>query len=309
MLKASPPHDSDHSAGTPTAPLLNNPQEPQDSAAVELGPPPDPGAFARMNTAAMRGAFLIGELFVPEQVRLFYSHIDRAVIGAAVPGGKALLLPSCRELAAEYFTQRRELGLINIGGSGLVRIDRREFHLEKKESLYIGRGHCEISFASDDPENPAQFYFVSYPAHTDYPCAKIDHARTESTELGSTAGSNRRTIHKVIHPAGVASCQLTMGYTELAEGSVWNTMPAHTHLRRSEIYLYFDLPGDGVVVHCLGEPRETRHIVVRDRQAVLSPPWSLHFGVGTTNYSFIWSMGGENQDFADMDMVAMKSLM
>jgi len=298
------------------APLPRNSRRPAGSFfesspinVFEMRDLPGPAGFSNMNTAEMRATFLFEDLFVPGRIKLFGCHVDRAIIGAAVPGRKDIMLPSHKELAAEYFTQRREIGVVNIGGSGHIFIGSSQFALDSLEAAYIGKGNPEISFSSDDPAKPAQFYFVSYPAHTAYPCAKIDKALIESTECGSVAGSNCRTIRKLIHPAGVASCQLVMGHTQLAEGSVWNTMPAHTHHRRSEIYLYFDLPKDGIVVHCLGEPRETRHLMVRDRQAVLSPSWSLHTGVGTTNYSFIWSMGGENQDFADMDAVPMEELM
>ena len=245
-----------------------------------------------MSTSELRAAFLIENLFVPGEITMLCCQSDRAIIGAAVPGRESIALPNPRELSAEYFTQRRELGIVNIGRGGRVRIGANEIPLDEREAIYIGRGNPDISFSSNDPANSAQFYFVSYPAHATYPCVKIDKAAMESTDRGSAAGSNRRTINKFIHPAGVASCQLTMGLTRLAEGSVWNTMPAHTHGRRSEIYLYFDLPKDGIVVHCMGEPKETRHIIMRDRQVVLSPSWSLHFGAGTTNYSFIWAMGG-----------------
>jgi 4-deoxy-L-threo-5-hexosulose-uronate ketol-isomerase len=281
----------------------------QPDTALELRDLPGPGEFSRMETAELRAAFLIEDLFVPGEIRMLCCQSDRAIIGAAVPGRKALALANPRELAAAYFTQRRELGVVNIGHQGIVRIGPNEIILDGREAVYIGRENPDIRFSSNDPANPAQFYFMSYPAHATYPCAKIDEARMESTECGSAAGANRRTIRKLIHPAGVASCQLTMGLTRLAEGSVWNTMPPHTHGRRSEIYLYFDLPKDGVVVHCMGKPQETRHIIVRDRQVVLSPSWSLHFGAGTTNYSFIWSMGGENQEFTDMDAVLMEELM
>ena len=270
--------------------------------------PPDPGTFSRMNTAEIRKAFLIDELFVPGQVRYIHAGADRAVVGAALPGEIPLRLESCPELGAAYFTERRELGVINIGGPGRIRIGGHETSLEPKEALYVGRGNPEIAFSSVEPRNPAAFYFVSYPAHAVHPCARAGAGDIQSTGLGSCTGSNRRTIHKVIHPEGIQSCQLTMGFTELAEGSVWNTMPAHTHRRRSEIYLYFDLPDDGVVVHCMGEPQGTRHLIVRNRQAVISPPWSIHFGAGTTNYSFVWAMGGENQEFADVDVVPMEVL-
>ncbi len=275
----------------------------------EMRHPPDPAAAARMSTAELREAFLLEELFVPGRVRYVYSQIDRAVIGAAVPGGEPVRLETCKELAAEYFTQRRELGVINIGGAGKVRVGTLGFELSNKEALYIGKGNPEVSFYSADAGNPAQFYFISYPAHAGHPCVKAGKAQAQSLAMGSAAEANRRAIHRLIQPGIIQTCQLTMGFTELAEGSVWNTMPAHTHGRRSEIYLYFDLPQNGIVVHCMGQPQETRHIVVRDRQAIISPNWSVHFGAGTSNYSFVWAMGGENQEFADMDMVPMKGLM
>jgi len=275
---------------------------------VETRHPPDPASFAHMSSAELRGAFLVEGLFLAGKVNLVYSHVDRAVIGGAVPGNDSIMLESFRELAADYFTQRRELGVINIGGAGMVRIGSEEFSLANKEALYIGRENREVRFSSFDSTNPAQFFFVSYPAHAVYPCTKIDRAHVKAEELGTAAQANRRTINRLIIPASVASCQLTMGFTELAPGSVWNTMPAHTHARRSEIYLYFDLPEDGIVFHCMGLPRETRHLLVRNRQAVISPGWSTHFGVGTTNYSFVWAMGGENQEFSDMDMIPMKEL-
>lgn len=275
---------------------------------VEMRHPPDPASAARMSTMELREAFLVEHLFVPGTVKYVYSRIDRAVIGAAVPVGETIKLESCRELAAEYFTQRRELGVINIGGAGRIRAGVQEFELSNKEALYIGKGNREIALSSSDSGNPAQFYFVSYPAHAEHPCAKAGKAQAQSLELGSAAEGNRRTIHRLIQPGALQSCQLTMGFTELAAGSVWNTMPVHTHSRRSEIYLYFDLIESGIVVHCMGEPRETRHLLVRDRQAVLSPDWSVHFGAGTSNYSFVWAMGGENQDFADQDMVPMNEL-
>jgi 4-deoxy-L-threo-5-hexosulose-uronate ketol-isomerase len=270
---------------------------------------PGPAGFSNMKTAEMRAAFLIEDLFIPGEIRMVCWNIDRAVIGAAVPGSKTISLPSCKELAAEYFTQRRELGVVNIGGPGLVRVSGQEFSLAKKEALYIGKENREIRFSSSDFRSPAQFYFVSYPAHAVHPCAKVGRAQAKSAELGNAAAANKRTIYRLINPEGVASCQLTMGFTELAPGSVWNTMPPHTHTRRSEIYLYLDLPEDALVVHCMGLPQETRNLMVRDRQVVVSPSWSMHFGVGTTNYSFVWAMGGENQEFSDMDVVPINTLL
>jgi 4-deoxy-L-threo-5-hexosulose-uronate ketol-isomerase len=267
--------------------------------------PPDPETFSRMTTAEMRRAFLVTDLFAPGSIQYRMTHADRAVIGTAVPTGAPLVLESCRELAAEYFAARREIGILNLGGEGRVAADGKEVCVRNQEGLYIGRGTRNISFLSTDAARPAQFYFVSYPAHTQLPTVKIEREQTVSTAMGSLASANRRTIHKLIHPGGVPACQLTMGFTVLEEGSVWNTMPAHTHARRSEIYLYFDLEADCLVVHSMGEPQETRHLIVRDRQVVVSPSWSVHFGAGTGRYSFVWSMGGENQEFADMDAIPM----
>jgi 4-deoxy-L-threo-5-hexosulose-uronate ketol-isomerase len=270
--------------------------------------PPDPATFARMTTAEMRQAFLLEDLFEPGSLRFYYSYVDRAVIGGAVPGREALVLQTCKELAAEYFTQRRELGVINIGGPGSIRVGKQEFPVDRKAGLYIGRGNPEVGFSSSDPGNPAQFYFVSYPAHTAHLCAKAGKGQAESSDLGNAEHANRRTIHRLIPTSGIKSCQLSLGFTEIATGSVWNTMPAHTHPRRSEIYMYFDLPAGEVVIHSMGEPTETRHLVIRNRQVVVSPSWSIHAGVGTTNYTFVWAMGGENQEFSDMDMAPMETL-
>lgn len=272
-----------------------------DSRILEL---PDPAGFARLNSAGIRAAMLVQDLFVPGRTQLHCSNLDRAVVGAAIPTTSPLVLPNPAGLAAEFLTQRREVGVINIGGAGEIDADGQRFAVANREALYIGKGKRSIVFSSLDSRQPAQFYLVSYPAHAAYPCVKIGRSEAESQELGSLSSANRRTIHRLIRPGAVASCQLVMGYTELAEGCVWNTMPAHTHARRSEIYLYFDLPQNQIVLHCAGEPRETRHIVVRDRQAVLSPAWSLHCGAGTASYSFVWSMGGENQEFGDMDAVS-----
>jgi 4-deoxy-L-threo-5-hexosulose-uronate ketol-isomerase len=270
---------------------------------------PDPERFSRMNTDEMRRAFLITDLFIPGRVQYRMTHTDRAVIGAAVPTVTPLILESCRELAAEYFAERREIGIFNIGGEGRIAVDREDVCVGNTEGLYIGRGTQDISFRSSDPARPAQFYFVSYPAHSRYPSVKVGKEQIVSTALGTQALANRRTIHKLIHPGAVPTSQLTMGYTVLEDGSVWNTMPAHTHARRTEIYLYFDLPADGIVVHSMGEPHETRHLMVRNHQIVVSPNWSVHFGAGTTRYSFVWSMGGENQEFSDMDAIPMDKLL
>jgi len=269
---------------------------------------PDPARFERMNTRETRENFLIGNLFPPDEFALVYSHTDRAIVGSAVPDHQTLKLESKDELRAEYFCQRREIGVLNIGGDGLIAVDGTEFPMARHDALYIGRGSREIFFKNTDPAKPAQFYFISYPAHAQYPTTHAKVAAAEPVALGSDGECNRRTIYKYIHPGGIKSCQLVMGFTVLAEGSVWNTMTAHTHERRSEIYLYFDLLADSAVFHLMGRPDETRHIIVRDRQAVLSPSWSIHAGAGTTNYSFIWAMGGENQEFSDMDCVSVEDM-
>jgi 4-deoxy-L-threo-5-hexosulose-uronate ketol-isomerase len=238
-----------------------------------------------------------------------YTDIDRSIVGSAVPVKKTLKLEAGKkEMAAEYFNERRETGIINIGGDGVVVADGTEYRLAPSDGLYVGRGTRNIEFKSTDSAVPAMFYFVSFPAHTAHPTVHTKQSEVEASRLGSASEANRRTIYRYVHPRGIRSCQLVMGLTVLEDGSVWNTMPVHTHQRRSEIYLYFGLSPDAAVVHLLGEPTETRHIIVRDRQAVISPSWSIHSGVATRNYSFIWGMGGENQVFEDMDGVPMETL-
>jgi 4-deoxy-L-threo-5-hexosulose-uronate ketol-isomerase len=270
--------------------------------------PPDPKSFERMNTAEIRQSFLVDDLFLPGELKLVYSHVDRMVIGSAVPTGTLLLLEAGPELAADYFAQRREIGAINVGGQGSIRVDGQDYTMTNRDVLYIGLGSREVEFSSADANNPARFYLVSLPAHTSYPTQLAKQEEAEPVRLGSQAESNQRVIYKCIHPQGIPSCQLVMGFTELAEGSVWNTMAAHTHERRSEVYMYFDLPGDAVVFHLMGQGHETRHVVVRNAQAVISPSWSLHAGAGTRNYTFVWAMGGENQEFSDMDAIGMDEL-
>ncbi len=276
---------------------------------MEVRYTPDPESVKRMTTQEVRKTFLVDSLFGSGALQMIYTDVDRAIIGSAVPTRTALkLLSSKKEMASEYFTERRELGIINIGGDGIVKADGKEYSLSCKDALYIGRGTNEIEFKSVKPKEPAAFYFVSYPAHQNLPTTKAAFADAEHNPLGNAKDANKRTINKFIHPDGIKSCQLVMGLTELEEGSVWNTMPVHTHQRRTEVYMYFNLPQDALLFHLLGEPGETRHIVIRDRQAVVSPSWSIHSGVATQKYSFIWAMGGENQAFDDMDWVAMKSL-
>lgn len=269
---------------------------------------PDPVRAARMSTAELRESFLVEGLFAPGQLRLVYTFLDRMVIGSAVPTHQRLELVGGQELASDYFAQRRELGVLNLGPPGSVIADGQQYMLPTRDGLYIGRGTREIAFESAQAEDPARFYLVSLPAHAHYPTTPIQPGQADTVELGSVEGASRRTIHKYIRPGGVRSCQLVMGIATLARGNVWNTMPTHTHLRRVEAYLYFDLPPSSAVFHWLGVPHETRHLVVRDQQAVFSPSWSIHCGCGTSNYSFVWAMGGENQQFDDMDAVGIEEL-
>jgi 4-deoxy-L-threo-5-hexosulose-uronate ketol-isomerase len=265
----------------------------------------DPQSFARMNTTEIRDEFLVADLFVPSEIKLVYLNVDRMIVGSAVPTDRPLSLEAGTELRAEYFAQRREIGVFNIGEQGSIAVDGREYEMAYQEMLYIGRGSKAISFVSADVSHPARFYIVSLPAHKEYPTTHVTKAQANRVDLGSEEAANVRTIYQYIYEGGVPSCQLVMGFTELAPGNVWNTMMAHTHERRSEVYLYFNLAGDNVVFHLMGDPRETRHIVVRDGQAVISPSWSIHAGAGTSHYNFVWAMGGENQAFDDMDPAPM----
>ena len=271
-------------------------------------------------TERLREEFLIDDLFQTDFIKLVYSHIDRIITGSAVPVKETLKLTAGDELRAKYFCERRELGVINIGGAGVITVDGKAYQVAYKEGMYIGMGSKEISFASVDAANPAKFYLNSAPAHRTCPTVLIKPNGTpeegvvivkdcNKVELGSLEGSNHRTICKYILPGQVESCQLEMGMTKLEPGSVWNTMPCHTHDRRMEVYLYFDMPEDALVMHYMGEPQETRHVIMRNEQAIISPSWSIHSGCGTQAYTFIWGMVGENQDFDDMDHCAMKDLL
>lgn len=276
---------------------------------MELRTAASPRDVKTYDTARLREEFLIPDLFRPDDIKLVYSHIDRIITGSATPVAKELVLTAGEELRAEYFLQRREMGVINIGGEGTVTVDGKAYTLRHKDGLYIGRGSKDISFASADSANPAKFYLNSCPAHKEYPTVYIRPEDCVRVELGSLEQSNHRTICKYILPGQVESCQLVMGMTKLEPGSVWNTMPCHTHDRRMEVYLYFDMPEDAFVMHYMGEPQETRHIIMRNEQAVISPSWSIHAGSGSQAYTFIWGMCGENQDFDDMDGVATKDLL
>jgi 4-deoxy-L-threo-5-hexosulose-uronate ketol-isomerase len=259
-------------------------------------------------TEQLREHFLVQELFRLNAVKLVYTYYDRLIVGGICPTGSLSLDVDEKVIGSSYLLERREMGIINIGGKGAVSVDGKLYGLEPRESLYIGMGSKDIVFSSADKTNPAKFYLNCAPAHKAYPTQKITLSETEPLHLGSIQKSNERTIYKYIHPDGIKSCQLVMGMTLLEPNNVWNTMSAHTHQRRMEAYLYFNIPGDEVVFHFMGEPEETRHIVVRNEEAVLSPSWSIHSGAGTQNYTFIWGMAGENQTFTDMDDVPMSIL-
>ena len=268
----------------------------------------DPTRYPHMNTDQLRETFLLGSLYEPGAVHLAYVDLDRTIVGMAAPTGAALELPVDANLRAGYFTERRELGALNIGGRGAIEINGKPYPLENLDCLYVGRGNASVRFLSKDPASPAIFYLLSYPAHTALPVTLIRRDDASPTVIGSAETSNLRTVTKYIHLEGARSCQLVMGVTHLHSGSVWNTMPPHTHMRRSEVYLYFNLAEDARVFHLMGPPEQTRHLVMKDLQAVVSPGWSVHSGVGTRAYSFCWGMGGENQDYADMDPAPVASL-
>ncbi len=276
---------------------------------MEMRYPVHPEQVKRMTTDELRAHFHIGALFAAGQLNLVYSHIDRVIVGSVLPVEKGIALVADKhDLAAEYFLERREIGIINIGGAGAVQVDAQAYALEKRDCLYLGRGNREVIFTSVNPTTPAQFFLFSAPAHTTFPTTIVKIEQAAPVQLGNPLNSNRRTIYKYIHPEGVQSCQIVMGMTLLEPGSMWNTMPAHLHARRMEAYVYFDLEADNVVFHLMGEPGETRHLVMRDREAVISPSWSIHSGMGTGSYAFIWAMAGENQAFSDMDAVPMSAL-
>jgi 4-deoxy-L-threo-5-hexosulose-uronate ketol-isomerase len=267
-----------------------------------------PEQMKTLDTNKMREQFLVENLFVRDRLNMVYSHIDRIIAGGICPVNETVELKGTKELGVDFFLQRREMGIINIGAAGVVSVDGKGYELGNKECLYIGMGTKEVSFASADRNDPAMFYFNNTPAHAAYPVVKLSLNDAQHLDLGDPLKANVRTICQFIHPKVLKSCQLVMGLTILAPGSNWNTMPCHTHDRRMEVYLYFDMPADVVVFHLMGEPQETRHIVVRNEQAVISPSWSIHSGVGTGSYTFIWGMAGENQTFTDMDDVPMSAL-
>lgn len=269
---------------------------------------PSPAAARRLTTDELRERFLVSGLFQPGAVTLRPVDLDRVVVGGAVPLAEPLALPPLEYLRAEYFCERRELGVLNTGGAGTVTVDGTAHALAAHDVLYVGRGSRDVTFASHDAAAPARFYLVSYPAHAAHPTTRVTPAEADALELGTQETANARRVRRYVHAGGARSAQLVMGVTTLAPGSVWNTMPPHTHARRSEVYLYFDLPPDAIVLHLLGEPTETRTVVARDGDVALAPGWSMHAGCGTRAYSFCWAMGGENQDYADMQGVGMEEL-
>jgi len=259
--------------------------------------------YVHYDTARLREEFLVSGLFTPNNVRLSYTHYERIVVGGVMPVRESVVLEPIDLLKASFFLERRELGTINVGGAGRVLVDGQGFDVAHKEALYIGRGSEDVRFESLDPEQPAKFYLNSTPAHRVCPTKRVTQEQADVVELGALETSNARTIQKLLVNTVVETCQLQMGMTELKPGSVWNTMPAHTHSRRMEVYFYFQLPDDQRVCHFMGPAEETRHLWVKNEEAVVSPPWSMHCGAGTSNYTFIWGMAGENLDYADMDAI------
>lgn len=262
-----------------------------------------------MCTEELRSNFLVQQLMKADEITLVYSHYDRVIIGGVKPIQQKVLLPNEAELRADYFLMRREIGIINVGGAGTVEADGVSYDLNKLDALYLGMGTKSVSFSSSSKEDAAHFFLMSTTAHHTYPNTKMTKEEASPVNLGETATANKRTIYKYIHQDGIRSCQLVMGLTVLAEGSVWNSVPPHTHTRRMEAYFYFDVPEQHRIFHLMGEPTETRHIIMANHEAVISPPWSVHCGPGSTNYGFIWAMAGENYTFTDMDPVAIAEML
>lgn len=267
-----------------------------------------PAETRQMTAAQLRENFLVQNLMQDDSVQLVYSHYDRVIIGGAKPVNKTLALPNHPELRADYFLQRRELGVINVGGAGIIIADGKEFAINKLDCVYLGKETKEVKFKSKGKKDPAVFYLLSAPAHHKYSNKLMTKEKASPVNLGDASTSNKRTIYKYIHLEGIKSCQLVMGLTVLENSSVWNSVPPHTHTRRMEVYFYFDVPANHRVFHFMGEPQETRHLVMANHEAVISAPWSMHFGCGTSNYGFIWGMAGENQVFTDMDPAPVSTL-
>ena len=280
----------------------------EDLSKMEVRNATNPKDFKHYTTERLRDEFLIQNLFTKDNSRMVYSHIDRIITAGFMPVLAHLKLQAGAELAADYFLQRREMGCINIGGKGIITVDGVDYEMNPRDGIYIGMGNKDITFKCVDPSNPPKFYVSSCPAHTSYPIVKIDITKAKKVPCGTMEECNKRVINQYIHPEVMQSCQLAMGLTELEPGSNWNTMPCHTHDRRMEVYMYLDMGADDAVFHMMGEPNETRHIIMHNEEAVISPSWSIHSGVGTKNYSFIWAMCGENQEFTDMDFVETRDL-
>ncbi|HEX3024241.1 MAG TPA: 5-dehydro-4-deoxy-D-glucuronate isomerase [Chitinophagaceae bacterium] len=267
-----------------------------------------PEETKQFDTQKLIDNFLVSDLMVNDELKLVYTHYDRMIIGGAVPVNKTLALPNHPELRSGYFLERRELGIINVGAKGTVTVDGKKFDAENKSCLYVGKGNKKITFASSSKKSPAIFYLLSAPAHAVYPITKFTKEQAAPVQLGATETSNKRTVYKYIHADGIKSCQLVMGLTMLENGSVWNSVPPHTHTRRMEAYFYFDLTAEQRLFHFMGNPMESRHIVMKNNEAIISPPWSTHFGCGTSNYGFIWGMAGENLVYSDMDPAPVATL-
>ena len=267
-----------------------------------------PQETKQMDTEQLRKNFLVQNLMQDDTVKLVYSHYDRVIIGGAKPVNKTVMLPNHPELRAGYFLERRELGIINVGAAGIVIADGKEFAVNKLDCVYLGKETKEVKFKSTNKKEPALFYLLSAPAHHKYPNKLMTKEKASPVNLGEVGTANKRTIYKYIHLDGIKSCQLVMGLTVLENGSVWNSVPPHTHTRRMEVYFYFDVPAEHRVFHFMGQPQETRHIVTANNEAVISAPWSMHYGCGTSNYGFIWGMAGENQVFSDMDAAPIATL-
>ena len=267
-----------------------------------------PNDSKNYDTTQLREHYMVEEIFIDDKIELTYSHVDRIIFGGIKPVNESLKLEAGKSMGVDYFLERREMGVINVGGEGKVLIDGEEFTLNNKDGLYIGKGNKDIVFSSLNSENPAKFYINSVPAHKEYKTVKIEIEKANPVKMGDNSTLNKRTIYQYVHPNVCESCQLLMGLTILEPGSSWNTMPCHTHERRMEVYFYFDMEEDTRVIHLMGEPTETRHLIVKNEQAIISPSWSIHSGVGTSNYTFIWGMCGENQTFTDMDHIPMEVL-
>jgi 4-deoxy-L-threo-5-hexosulose-uronate ketol-isomerase len=265
--------------------------------------------FKQYNTTQTRENFLLNNIEKDNSIELVYTHYDRMIAGLAKPVSKTVTLPTYENLKSDYFLERRELGIINVAGDGVVTVDKKKYNVNKSDCLYVGKGAKDISFSSKNSKKPAIFFLLSAPAHQTYPTTLMTNAEATHLELGSTATANERTLSKYIHDAGIKSCQLVMGITKIKAGSVWNSVPPHTHDRRSEIYFYFDLAVENRLFHFMGEPQETRHMIIKNNEAIVAPSWSVHYGCGTGNYSFIWAMAGENKQFTDMDPAPITELL